>query len=343
MIFELEKTISQKQLEDLVKHLEWMGLRVHVHDEEGTPCLAVVEGWDASVNFEKFIELPHVVKIHQFKRPYKLSGKDFKKVKQGFKIGKSTIGSHELMVMAGPCSVESEEQIFQSAEIVAKAGGNVLRGGAFKPRTSPYSFQGLGEEGLVLLQKAAKHYGLLSVSEVMDIESIDLVSQYCDILQVGARNMQHFSLLKRLGKIKKPILLKRGFAATYQDLLMSAEYILSGGNDKVILCERGLRTFEPFTRNTLDIAAVPILHELSHLPVVVDPSHGTGIRKMVAPMALAAVAAGADGLMIEVHPHPDQALSDVQQTIDAAEFNHIMDSLRIIGPAVNIEIPKKSF
>lgn len=258
---------------------------------------------------------------------YKLVGRDGDRLV--IEIGDVRIGEGNLTLIAGPCSVESEEQIDQTAEAVAKAGAHILRGGAFKPRTSPYDFQGLGEEGLRLLQKAGKAHGLLTISEVMDVENIERVAAYVDILQVGSRNMQNFSLLKRLGQTDYPILLKRGAAATCHELLMAAEYILSGGNERVILCERGIRTFETMTRNTLDLSAIPILQTLSKLPVIVDPSHGTGVRELVAPMACAAVAAGADGLMIEVHPNPDQALSDAAQTIDPSAFAALVKKIKI--------------
>jgi len=238
------------------------------------------------------------------------------------------IGDGSLVVIAGPCSVESEEQIHTIAHAVAKSGAHILRGGAFKPRTSPHDFQGLGEEGLKYLHSAARANQLLCVSEVMDTKEIELVAEYADILQIGSRNMQNFSLLKQVGKAGKPVLLKRGFAATYQEFLMAAEYILQSGNPHVILCERGIRTFETYSRNTLDIAAVPILHELSHLPVIVDPSHGTGLRQIVPPMVYAAVAAGADGIMLEVHTHPDQSVSDAKQTISCETFDEIMKKVR---------------
>lgn len=250
------------------------------------------------------------------------------------RIENIVIGEGHLTLMAGPCSVENEDQIFSIASSVSQSGAQILRGGAFKPRSSPYSFQGLGKEGLKLLQKAAKKYQLLSISEIMDSEDLELVEEYVDILQVGARNMQNYSLLKKLGKSKKPVLLKRGFASTYQELLMSAEYILSGGNSRVILCERGIRTFETYTRNTLDITAVPILKSLTHLPVIVDPSHGTGMRHLVAPMAKAAIAAGADGLLIEVHTSPEKALSDAAQTISNQEFKELSQSLRSLKLAL---------
>ncbi|HEX7586701.1 MAG TPA: 3-deoxy-7-phosphoheptulonate synthase, partial [Anaerolineae bacterium] len=238
----------------------------------------------------------------------------------------------------GPCSVESHEQIFTVAELIAKAGARVLRGGAFKPRSSPYSFQGLGIEGLKLLREAGDHFKLLVISEVMEISQIPLMLPYVDIFQVGARNMQNFNLLRELGKVRKPVLLKRGIAATLEELLLSAEYLLSGGNYEIILCERGIRTFETYTRNTMDISAIPIIHKLSHLPMTADPSHGTGRRDKVAPMARASVAAGADALLIEVHHHPDKALSDGAQSLYPEQFAKLMDELRMIAPAVGREI-----
>ncbi|PWU06256.1 MAG: 3-deoxy-7-phosphoheptulonate synthase, partial [Terriglobia bacterium] len=238
------------------------------------------------------------------------------------------------VVMAGPCSVESQEQINRSAELVVRAGATVIRGGAFKPRSSPYSFQGLGEEGLRLMREAADRNGLLVVSEVMDHTQIPLLAAYSDILQVGARNMQNFNLLRELGRQRKPVLLKRGISATIEELLLSSEYILSGGNYDVILCERGIRTFETYTRNTMDISAIPVVKKLSHLPIVADPSHGTGRRDKVAPMARAAIAAGADGLLVEVHPDPDHALSDGAQSLRPEQFEELMAQLRIIAPAV---------
>ena len=250
------------------------------------------------------------------------------------KIKGHVIGGQDFTVIAGPCSIESETQIHQIAASVAGAGATILRGGAFKPRTSPYEFQGLGEIGLQYLQSAAKQYNLLSVSEVMDTQDLDLVAKYVDILQIGSRNMQNFSLLKHVGKTGKPILLKRGFAATYKDFLMAAEYILSEGNPNVILCERGIRTFETYTRNTLDLAAVPILKDLSHLPIIVDPSHGTGLRKIVPTMAYAALAAGAHGVMVEVHPEPDKSISDAKQTISPHTFTNMMQVLRHLEVSV---------
>jgi 3-deoxy-7-phosphoheptulonate synthase len=266
--------------------------------------------------------------------PYKLASRSFRPGGTVVKVGGIEIGGERVVVMAGPCSVESREQIERSAEIVAAAGAAVIRGGAFKPRSSPYSFQGLGEDGLRMLREAADRRGLLVVSEVMEIAQIPLVAQYSDILQVGARNMQNFNLLRELGKQRKPVLLKRGIAATIEELLLSAEYILSGGNYDVILCERGIRTFETYTRNTMDISAIPVVKKLSHLPIVGDPSHGTGRRDKVAPMARAAVAAGADGLIVEVHPDPDRALSDGAQSLRPEQFEELMGQLRMIAPAV---------
>jgi 3-deoxy-7-phosphoheptulonate synthase len=250
------------------------------------------------------------------------------------KAGGVSIGGDRVVVMAGPCSVESREQIDCVAELVARAGARVIRGGAFKPRSSPYSFQGLGAEGLQLLRAAADRNGLVVVSEVMDQTQIPLVAEYSDILQVGARNMQNFNLLRELGKLRKPVLLKRGIAATIEELLLSAEYIMAGGNYDVILCERGIRTFETYTRNTMDISAIPVVKKLSHLPMMADPSHGTGRRDKVAPMARAAVAAGADGLLIEVHPDPDRALSDGAQSLRPEQFEELMQQLRMIASAV---------
>jgi 3-deoxy-7-phosphoheptulonate synthase len=244
------------------------------------------------------------------------------------------IGGEHVVVMAGPCSVESREQLFATAERVANAGARALRGGAFKPRSSPYSFQGLGLEALKLLREAGDRFGLLVISEVMEISQIAIMLPFVDIFQVGARNMQNFNLLREIGKVRKPVMLKRGIAATIEEMLLSAEYILSGGNYQVIFCERGIRTFETYTRNTLDISAIPIVHKLSHLPITSDPSHGTGLRDKVAPMACASLAAGADALLIEVHPSPDEALSDGAQSLYPQQFSELMEQLRMIAPAV---------
>jgi len=283
--------------------------------------------------------LSGVMEVHRISAPYKLAGRSFRP--QGtvitFKNG-VRVGGKEVLVMAGPCSVESREQLFTVAEQVSKAGARALRGGAFKPRTSPYSFQGLGLEALKLLREAGDQHNMLVVSEVMEISQIELMIPYVDILQVGARDMQNFNLLRELGKLRTPVLLKRGIAATIEELLLSAEYIMAGGNYNVITCERGIRTFETYTRNTLDISAIPIVHKLSHLPIASDPSHGTGRRDKVAPMARASVAAGADSLLIEVHHNPDKALSDGAQSLYPEQFMELMDSLRMIAPAVGRSI-----
>ncbi len=327
MILILKKNISKSEAEELVARLQWMNLQSMLSEENGQFQIAIVSGEDARVHPQHFLNLPQVEEIRPFNQKFKLAGRELKSERSIIQIKDCQIGGEKLAVMAGPCSIESEEQMHTVAAFVAKAGANILRGGAFKPRTSPYDFQGLGEEGLRYMKQAAEKNHLLSVSEVMDPHHLDLVASYVDILQIGARNMQNFSLLKEIGKTGKPILLKRGLSATYSEFLMAAEYILQTGNPNVILCERGIRTFEPYARNTLDIAAVPILHELSHLPVIVDPSHGTGIRKMVPPMAYAAVAAGADGIMVEVHPDPDRSYSDANQTISLETFSEMMNRI----------------
>lgn len=339
MIITVKKNASQEDLERLVEKLKWMGFEARPSGEEGSFTIALIKGVDELTDVSQFKRLPHVEEISEFKHPFKLAAKEFKPQKTVIKIKDVTIGGGVLAVMAGPCSIESKEQIMECAEIVASEGVQILRGGAFKPRTSPYSFQGLEEKGLQYMKEAADKYNLITITEVMDGDQIDLIADYVDILQVGARNMQNFTLLKKLGKCNRAIFLKRGLSATYKDLLMSAEYILDKGNPNVMLCERGIRTYETYSRNTLDLAAVPILQDLTHLPIIVDPSHGTGIRKMVAPMARAGVAAGADGIMVEIHPEPDKALSDKEQTISPEDFKEMMRTLRVIAPAVNMKLP----
>jgi 3-deoxy-7-phosphoheptulonate synthase len=272
--------------------------------------------------------VPGVESVIPILQPFKLVGRELKKGKTIIQMDGLTIGGDQFVVMAGPCSVEYREQILTTAEKVKAAGAKILRGGAYKPRTSPYDFQGLEEEGLKLLAEARDKTGLKIVTEIITTENIDLVNEYTDIFQVGARNMQNFALLKRLGRMKKPVLLKRGMMSTLKELLMSAEYVVSQGNPDVILCERGIRTFETYTRNTLDIAAVPALKQLSHLPVIVDPSHGTGKRSLIAPVSKAAVAVGADGLIVEVHPNPEEAFSDGQQSLLPEEFSALMQGVR---------------
>ncbi|MDQ3168825.1 MAG: 3-deoxy-7-phosphoheptulonate synthase, partial [Acidobacteriota bacterium] len=279
-----------------------------------------------------------VHEVLRISEPYKLASRTFKPETTVVTVGDVRIGGDEVIVMAGPCSAETDEQVEASASAVKRAGAKVLRGGAYKPRSSPYSFQGLGEEGLRMLRAAADRHGLVLVSEIMDLSQLETIDKYADILQVGARNMQNFSLLRELGHARKPVLLKRGISATIEEWLLSAEYVLSGGNTQVILCERGIRTFETATRNTLDISAIPVVQKLSHLPILADPSHGAGRRDMVAPMARAAVAAGADGLIIEVHADPDHAMSDGAQSMFPAQFDRLMAELRIIAPAIGRSI-----
>lgn len=338
MILVLEDNIEQKQVEQLLRKLAMMRLRAVQHRSENHHTLAIVDGMDGSIKRELFVDLPFVKDVLVNQEKNKLVGKAFKPDRTVIDIQGRKIGDGSCMIMAGPCSIESEEQIFATARLVKAAGATVLRGGAFKPRTSPYDFQGLGEAGLQLLHDAARQYDLLTISEVMDVDAVELMGKYVDILQIGTRNMQNFSLLKAVGKAGKPALLKRGFSATYRDLLAAAEYIMSEGNPNVILCERGIRTFETYSRNTLDIAAVPMLRELTHLPIVVDPSHGTGIRSMVAPMAQAALAVKADGIIVEVHPEPDKSVSDAQQTISPDMFANMMQVLRRIGEAVEVVV-----
>jgi 3-deoxy-7-phosphoheptulonate synthase len=283
--------------------------------------------------------LAGVEHVHRISAPYKLAGRAFRPEGSVIDLGRGVrVGGDEVVVMAGPCSVESREQLFTVTELIEKAGARVLRGGAFKPRSSPYSFQGMGEQGLKLLREAGEKFNMLVISEVMEISQISLMLPYIDIFQVGARNMQNFNLLRELGKVKKPVLLKRGIAATLEELLLSAEYIMAGGNYDVILCERGIRTFETYTRNTMDISAIPIIKKLSHLPMTADPSHGTGLRDKVPPMARASLAAGADALLIEVHHNPDKALSDGAQSLYPDQFSQLMNELRIIAPAVGRKI-----
>ncbi|MHB9097024.1 MAG: 3-deoxy-7-phosphoheptulonate synthase, partial [Syntrophales bacterium] len=274
--------------------------------------------------------LPGVEKVVPILKAYKLAGREFRDKDTVIRVGDVQIGAGEFTVMAGPCSIESEEQLMESGYVAKKAGAKILRGGAFKPRTSPYSFQGMEEEGLKLLRKVSEKVGLPVVTEVMNTTDVDLVEEYSDILQIGARNVQNFALLKRVGHCRKPILLKRGMMTTIEELLMSAEYILSEGNQEVILCERGIRTFETATRNTLDISAVPVLKELTHLPVIIDPSHACGHAKYVIPLTRAAVAVGADGAIVEIHPQPEKAFSDGAQSLRPEEFYRLMDEVNLL-------------
>ncbi len=338
MLVVMQEGATEAQIQDVIDRLVELGFDVHRSTGVVHTVLGGVGGKD-DFDVAAFEVMDGVKEAHRIMSPYKLASRTFRPGGTIVRVARNggpavEIGGERVVVMAGPCSVESREQIEQAAEIVAREGANVIRGGAFKPRTSPYSFQGLGEQGLAMMRQAADHHGLLVVSEVMDLTQIPLVSNYADILQVGARNMQNFNLLRELGRQPKPVLLKRGISATIEELLLSAEYILAGGNYNVILCERGIRTFENYTRNTMDISAIPVVKKLSHLPIVADPSHGTGRRDKVAPMARAALAAGADGLLMEVHPDPDHALSDGAQSLFAAQFAELMKQLRMIAPAV---------
>jgi 3-deoxy-7-phosphoheptulonate synthase len=334
MIVAMQETATDEQIQQVIEHLVRMGFSVHRTTGVRQTILAAV---GARVDFDTrmFEVLPGVQEVHRISSPYKLVGRSFRPEGTTIRFANGlTIGGDEVVTMAGPCSVESRQQLFTVAEQIANAGARVLRGGAFKPRSSPYAFQGMGLEGLKLLREAGEKFRMLVISEVMEISQIEMMLPYIDIFQVGARNMQNFNLLRELGKIKKPVLLKRGIAATLEELLLSAEYIMAGGNYEVILCERGIRTFETYTRNTMDISAIPIVKKLSHLPMTADPSHGTGRRDKVAPMARASVAAGADALLIEVHHDPDKALSDGAQSLFPDQFAKLMDELRMIAPAV---------
>lgn len=332
MILKLKPAAKQNDVHRLVRRLEAMGLQVSVTFGDTGASLAVIKGMDDTIRPDLFVNLPMVEDVIPFHRKFKLASREFKSRGTVVRIHDVSIGGGGLTVMAGPCAIESEAQIDAIAAQVARAGAQVLRGGAFKPRTSPYDFQGLGERGLKFMRNAADAHGLLCVSEVMSPEHLPMVAEYVDIVQIGARNMQNFELLKRAGTCEKPVLLKRGLSATYMEFILAAEYVLSCGNPNVILCERGIRTFETYTRNTLDLNAVPVLKTLTHLPVLVDPSHGTGLREIVCPMAKAAAIAGADAIMVEVHTDPDSALSDARQTISVEAFAGLMEDLARIGP-----------
>ena len=335
MIVVMKAGASDEQLQSVIKNIESLGYRAHVMygvERSVIGCLGDERG---KAQLQTLDLLSGVEKVMPILSSYKLAGKQLKEGSSIVTIAPGvSFGGDHFVVIAGPCSVENEDQIVLSARPVKQAGADALRGGAFKPRSSTYSFQGLGEEGLKLLALARRETGLPIVTEVMDHHMLDLVAEYADVLQIGARNMQNFSLLKALGGVNKPVLLKRGLSATVEELLQSAEYILAAGNPNVILCERGIRTFETATRNTLDLNAIPALQERTHLPVIVDPSHGTGVYRYVSPMAKAALAAGASGMIVEVHPNPAEAISDGAQSLKPAKFSALMDELRIIAPAV---------
>jgi 3-deoxy-7-phosphoheptulonate synthase len=340
MVVVMQEGATEAQIQHVVEKLVQLGFDIHRSTGVTRTVLGVVGGKIIDTReIELFDGVSEVIRITA---PYKLASRHFKPEGTRIRLKNAKreieIGGDQVIMMAGPCSVEGQEQMETVAEIVQRCGATILRGGAFKPRSSPYSFQGMGEEGLRLMREAADRHGLFVVSEVMDQTQIPLLLAHADILQVGARNMQNFNLLRELGKVRRPVLLKRGIAATIEEWLLSAEYILAGGNHAVILCERGIRTFENYTRNTLDISAIPVIKKLSHLPIVADPSHGTGRRDKVPPMARAAIAAGADGLLIEVHPNPEKAVSDGAQTLFPDQFEKLMKELSQIAPILGRRI-----
>jgi 3-deoxy-7-phosphoheptulonate synthase len=336
MVVVMRERATEAEIQAVIAQLIEMGY--DVHRSSGASHTVIGAVGNGSGDPQLISVQDGVREVLRITEPYKLASRTFKPENTVITIGDVRIGGDEVVVMAGPCSAESEEQVETTAAAVKRAGAKVLRGGAFKPRSSPYSFQGLGEAGLRMLRSASDRHDLKLVTEVMEIAQIDLIGKYADIYQVGARNMQNYSLLRELGHARKPVLLKRGISATIEEWLLSAEYVLAGGNMDVMLCERGIRTFENYTRNTLDISAIPVVQKLSHLPVLVDPSHGTGRRDKVSPMARAAVAAGADGLLIEVHCDPDHAKSDGAQSMFPSQFDRLMAELRVIAPAIGRSI-----
>jgi len=334
MIIVMQAGAPEEQLQALLRRVEELGYHSHLIRGTQRNVVGAVGDERGKAKLQSLEAMPGVESVVPILQPFKLASREFRTQKTVVKVGETEIGADRLALMVGPCSVESEAQILETARFVKKAGATILRGGAFKPRTSPYSFQGLGEHGLELLARAREVTGLKIVTEVLNDRDVELVAQYADILQVGARNMHNFALLNKVGEAQKPVLLKRGMSATIQDLLMSAEYILSHGNYDVILCERGIRTFETATRFTLDLNAVPVLQKLTHLPVIVDPSHGTGYSEYVTAMARAGIAAGADGLMVEVHPKPEEALSDGVQSLTPERFEELIRQLKPVAEAV---------
>jgi 3-deoxy-7-phosphoheptulonate synthase len=333
MVVVMEPKSSEEMIQKVIGRLKELGFEIHRSDGVTHTILGAI-GDKTGIDTRQLEILDGVHEVIRRSEPYKLASRSFKRENTVIRLGGLAIGGDEVVIAAGPCAVESREQVQTIAKIVKEGGARVLRGGAFKPRTSPYAFQGLGEQGLKYLREAADLSGLLVITEVVEVSHVPLICEYADIIQVGARNMQNFMLLRELGKARKPVLLKRGMSATIEEWLMAAEYILSGGNHEVILCERGIRTFENYTRNTLDISAVPVIKKLSHLPIFTDPSHGTGIRDKVIPMARASVAAGADGIIVEVHNDPDNAKSDGAQSLFPSQFDQMMKELGIIARAV---------
>ncbi len=339
MVIVMEHGASEEHVQKVIESLVEVGYDVHRSSGVDYTVLGAVGVPHQPIDPRLIEVLPGVREVIRISDPYKLASRTFKAEDTVVDIAGVPVGGKEVIAFAGPCSVESEEQISTVAHHVAASGARVLRGGAFKPRTSPYSFQGYGEEGLKWMRAAADENGMAVISEIMDARQLEMMLRYVDCLQVGARNMQNFDLLRELGRVRRPVLLKRGLSATIEEWLLSAEYVLGGGNGQVILCERGIRTFESYTRNTLDISAVPVVKKRSHLPIMVDPSHGTGRREKVLPMARAAVAAGADGVIIEVHHNPEKALSDGPQSLLPEQFDRLMGELRIIAPVLGRTLP----
>ena len=333
MIVVMKVGSSDKEVAGVVKRIESAGLKTHLSQGVERTIVGVVGQIFAEL--EDMLELlPGVDEVIRVSKPYKLSSREFHPLDTTVKVGGITIGGKEIVVMAGPCAVENEQQLLETAKAIKAAGATILRGGAFKPSTSPYHFRGLGEPGLELLAQVKREVGLPIITEVMTPGEVEMVASYSDILQIGARNMQNFNLLEEVGKTGKPVMLKRGMSATIQEWLLAAEYVLAQGNEQLMLCERGIRTFETYTRNTMDISVIPIVEKVSHLPIIADPSHGTGKWYLVIPMALAAVAAGADGIMVEVHPHPDLALKDGAQSLTFGNFKQLMSQLKSVAEAV---------
>ncbi len=339
LILVMRSDAKVSEIGAVLQKVEQFGLKPHLTKENGKTIIgAVGESEELLAVDESFLRLPGVESALPTQQPFKLVSHEFKQEQTRIQVGDVEIGGQEIILMAGPCAVESEDQLFKTAEGVKEAGGKILRGGAFKPRTSPYSFQGLGKQGLELMAKARARFGLYLVTEVLTPNEVELVAGYTDILQIGARNMQNFSLLKEVGKSVKPVLLKRGMMSTLEELFMAAEYIAANGNSRIMLCERGIRTFEKYTRNTLDLSAVPLAKKFTHLPVIVDPSHAAGKRDLVPSLSRAAVAAGADGLIIEVHPEPEKALSDGSQSLTIEVFKELVQELKRIAEAVGRKI-----
>jgi 3-deoxy-7-phosphoheptulonate synthase len=338
MIIVTKHGVTQDELDHIRERIESLGLRTHVSQGEHRTVIGCV-GDESRLEGVSLLSIPGVDTVHPVMRPYKLASLDFAAEPTRIPLGGVQIGGEGIVVIAGPCSVEGREMLLATAQATKDAGAHALRGGAFKPRTSPYSFRGLGKEGLQLLAEVRELTGLPIVTEVMDTRQVDLIASYADMLQIGARNMQNYNLLTEVGRLRRPVLLKRGMSATVEDLLLAAEYVMSQGNPNVVLCERGIRTFETATRNTFDLAAIPVLKRETHLPVVADPSHAGGRRDLVAPLAYAAVAAGADGLIVEVHPEPETATSDGDQSLDFGEFAEMMEALAAFAKAAGRTLP----